>query len=442
MDKQPVAFSNDPNRCLALKRYVEKQFAGRPYGIVWVKDNATGKTVFKFPANLRLTRILIVFEGLPVALGALKTWHQWAVDDVRALDVRTEFVAAGTSESDTEKLIDQWCEKWCEPLVVHETIGLKLESHIHMGSEKKEKDDPDLLTMMFGSMGELLTRIDLLRKRFSSALDWKRDDPKPDYLDAIDELLAKKGKNVRGAKAPAYAAQHLKNHIPRLLLRGETGVGKTLIARYLHNRASRPPRILIPEYLHKEDMFEYALFGYAQGHYTGGRDTGDHGLLLENVGGVVFLDEIGEANDAIQAKLLGYLDDYMIRPRGWIGDPFYCPTLVVAATNRPLEDLVKQGKFRSDLLRRFTDTEDIPPLRKRIESLPFILDCLLQSDAINPKREVSEIGAEALKALKAHPFPGNFRELEDLLRAACQTVAVEGRHYICRSDLRFESAVG
>ena len=440
MDNQPLVYSNDADRLPLLNRYVVKQFAGRPYGIIWVKDNAlVGSKAFTFPANLKLKRVLIVIEGLPVVLDALKTWRQWAVDKLHALDVRVEFVAADTNDGDVEKLLKQWCSKWAEPLVTHEPIGLEVETYIRMGSEKKDKDDPDLLTMMFGSMGELLTRIDLLRNRFSMALAW-RTDPKPQYLDAIDKLLASKVRNVRGAKAPVYTATHLKNHIPRLLLRGDTGVGKTLIARYLHNQDSRPPRILIPEYLNKEDMFEYALFGYAQGTYTGGREDGDHGLLLENVGGVVFFDEIGEANDTIQAKLLGYLDDYMIRPRGWNGEPFYCPTLVVAATNRNLKELVNKGKFRADLLRRFTDPELIPPLRDRIESLPFILDCLLQSDAINPAREITELGAEALGALKAHPFHGNFRELEDLLRGACQTAAKNGRWYICLSDLPFQTA--
>ncbi|MCL1785840.1 MAG: sigma 54-interacting transcriptional regulator [Alphaproteobacteria bacterium] len=226
------------------------------------------------------------------------------------------------------------------------------------------------------------------------------------------------------------------------MLYGKTGVGKTLIARYLQNNpGERPVRIVIPEYLNKEDMFEYALFGYVKGAYTGGRESGDHGLLLENVGRVVFLDEIGEANDIIQAKLLAYLDDYHVRPRGWQGDPFYCPTLVVAATNRDLDDMVEKKQFRADLLMRFTDRETIPTLRERVDSFPFILDCLLQNNAINPgwgkKGEscVKEIGNEALEALKKYEFPGNFRELENILRTVCREVLKDGRDYICRSDL-------
>jgi sigma54-dependent transcription regulator len=260
---------------------------------------------------------------------------------------------------------------------------------------------------------------------------------KADYLRAINKLIGSKDQNNPGS-TPQIASEHLLSYLPRLLLRGETGVGKTLIARYLQEEADlRPPRIPIPEYLGKEDMFEYDLFGYVHGAYTDGREDGDHGLLLENIGGVVFLDEIGEANEIIQAKLLAYLDDYRIRPRGWRGAPFYCPTLIVAASNRDLKDLVKKRKFRGDLLARFTDVETVPPLRQRVESLPFILDCLLQTDAINPGETVKEIGQEAFAALKKHEFPGNFRELEDAARTACQTVAKDGRNSICRSDLPF-----
>ena len=431
-----MLFGNDSGRLDTLVKCVAGRLEGRPYGVVWITNNALPKsTQFHFPQGLSLKRVLLVFEGLPVALDSLKNWRRWAIDK-GAMQVLIEFVSAEIDDSGVAELLDRRCGKWVEPVVAREPVALTVGSHIDMGPKRKAKDDPDLLTMMFGSMGELLTRVDLLRRRFLNAFDF-RDDPKPNYLRAIDSLISSKDQNNPG-KSPEFATQYLVNHIPRLLLRGETGVGKTLIARFLQDRADqRPPRIVIPEYLRKEDMFEYTLFGYVHGAYTGGRENGAHGMLLENIGGVVFLDEIGEANEVIQAKLLAYLDDYMVRPRGWNGTPFYCPTLVVAATNRDLKDLVRRRKFRSDLLARFTDIETIPPLRERLESLPFILDCLLQSDAINPGAEVQEIGQNAFAALKKHEFRGNFRELEDALRTACMTVINDGRNYLCRSDLSF-----
>jgi transcriptional regulator with PAS, ATPase and Fis domain len=179
-------------------------------------------------------------------------------------------------------------------------------------------------------------------------------------------------------------------------------------------------------------MFEYDLFGYARGAYTGGQEAGSLGLLLANLGGVIFLDEIGEASGAIQAKLLAYFDDYMVRPRGWTDEPFFCPTLIVAATNR---DLRKVKDFRPDLLARFTDIEQVPPLRERVESFPFILDCLLQNPAINPGFSVREIGQTAYEIMVKHSFKGNFRELETMLRVACHAAAKDGRDFICRPDI-------
>ena len=435
-DKNSNLFSNDVGRMKTLVKCVGNRFEGRPYGIVLITKNALPNNSFHFPQGLSLKRVLLVFEGLPVALDSLKRWRRWAVDNVEAMDVLVEFVPAGIDENGVAELVGRRCEKWVDPFPSHESPALTVGSHITLGTKARGKDHPDLLTMMFGSMGDLLTRVDLIRMRFQK-VSTAVQVPKTKYLSDIDKLIGSKDQNNPGP-TPQIAAEHLMSHLPPLLLRGETGVGKTLIARYLQEEADiRPPRISIPEYIGKEDMFEYDLFGYVHGAYTGGKESGDHGLLLENIGGVVFLDEIGEANEIIQAKLLAYLDDYRVRPRGWRGAPFYCPTLIVTASNRDLKELIKKGRFRGDLLARFTDVETIPPLRERRESLPFILDCLLQSDAINPGVAVQEIGQEAFAALKKHEFRDNFRELENILRSACLTVIKDGRNHICNSDLPF-----
>jgi len=435
-DKSSNIFSNDAGRLSTLVKCVGARFEGRPYGIVWITKNALPGKSFHFPQGLSLKRVLLVFERLPVALDSLKNWRRWAIDLVGAMDVLVEFAPVEIDEEGLAELLGRRCGKWVDPLPLRESPALTVGDYIALGTKARGKDHPDLLTMMFGSMGDLLTRVDLIRMRFQK-VSTAVQDIKANYLSDIDILIGSKDQNNPG-ESPEIAAEHLMGHLPRLLLRGETGVGKTLIARYLQEEADlRPPRIPIPEYLGKEDMFEYDLFGYVHGAYTGGKEDGDHGLLLENVGGVVFLDEIGEANEIIQAKLLAYLDDYRVRPRGWRGTPFYCPTLMVAASNRDLNELVKKNRFRGDLLTRFTDVETIPPLRERLESLPFILDCLFQSDSINPGAAVQEIGQEAFAALKKHEFRGNFRELEDTLRTACLAAMKEGRDHLCRSDVPF-----
>jgi len=273
--------------------------------------------------------------------------------------------------------------------------------------------------------------MDLIRSRFQQSCQISEPDPIR-YVNRIADLLSRHDRGAASA-TPGLETIGSIDCLPKSLLIGETGVGKTLFVRFLAG-ATKVTRIAIPEYLGKEDMFEYDLFGYAAGAYTGGRKEGSLGLLLENVGGVIFLDELGEASDIIQAKLLAYLDDYAVRPRGWTGKPFFCPTFVVGATNR---DVGKMKGFRKDLLARFTDVDHVPPLRERGESFPFILDCLLQQHAINPGGRVQEIGEQAFDTLRQHRFQGNFRELETVLRTICETVVKDGRKYISRIDLPF-----
>ena len=99
--------------------------------------------------------------------------------------------------------------------------------------------------------------------------------------------------------------------------------------------------------------------------------------------------------------------------------------------------MAKEGKFRRDLLARFTDRHRIPALKDRGDEIPFILDCLLQRESLNPGGAIQEIGQGALDLVKAHGFDeGNFRQLEDLFRAACQRAILDSRHYLTSSDFR------
>jgi transcriptional regulator with GAF, ATPase, and Fis domain len=365
------------------------------------------------------------------------------------------FVDSDAGEDDVRGLIMQRCSDWLKPVLPPEQPKVKKDKWVQM-PESPKKHDPSLLSMMFGSMGELLNRMDLISRRFHNVCRLGVE-PKRRHKEDIREMLqAGSGdpSNLHKLDVPI-------EYLPRVLLVGETGVGKTLFAKYLAGGAIKqntaqgkkdldkgemPPesgaaidfkKVFIPEWLHKEDMLEYDLFGYAKGAFTGGKGEGDIGKLLNVVGGVIFLDEIGTASPAIQAKLLGFMDDYRVEPRGWTFGSFECPVLVVAATNLPLEKLQDEKTFRPDLLARFTDIETVPPLRERMADLPFILDCLLQNPDINPpgKCEATEIGCDAFQAIKQHEFKSNFRELENMLRVACQRAAREDRKYICKADL-------
>lgn len=212
---------------------------------------------------------------------------------------------------------------------------------------------------------------------------------------------------------------------------------------------SRPfKRVPVPEYLQRESDFEYDVFGYCAKAFTESHPDGKKGFLLERMGGVVFFDEIGDASPAVQAKLLAYLDDYQVVPRGWSGEPLFCPMLVVAATNRPIDEWAAKGSdelskdiasfFRNDLFRRFNYVIRIPSLNDRREELPFILDTMLQMLAFNPGEtiRVREVGAKALKKLMEFDYDrGNFRDLENMVRNACRQAVRDGRTHLVEKDV-------
>jgi hypothetical protein len=436
----PMILANREGLEAKIRSWMGDQFKDKPYLIVCVSESKEPSiAAFNHAGEKQFTRALVVMEGIPINISVVGAWREWAMG-LGVWDLRMAFIEKEADELSFKRVIEQSCADWNEEKVEHERCEIKVEGYVKMPGRLTSKDDSSLLTMMFGSMGELLTRIEVAARQFKQACDQglAKKDKIEIYLAAIDKQLgAEKGKKVDPPKP--LGIEHMTDHFPKLLLYGESGVGKTLVASYLQSRTGlvggRPRRIPIPEYLGKEDMFEYDLFGYARGAYTDGREEGDHGLLLGHTGGVIFLDEIGEANPTIQAKLLAFLDDYKVRPRGWGGEPFYCPVLIVAATNKDLEARAKKGKFAKDLLNRFTDSLTVPPLRDRMEDIKFILDCLLQRDSLNPGQRVKEIGEGALERIKARDYQdGNFRELEDLFRLACHKAIRNGRHNLVAGD--------
>ncbi|MBA3010648.1 MAG: sigma 54-interacting transcriptional regulator [Proteobacteria bacterium] len=204
-----------------------------------------------------------------------------------------------------------------------------------------------------------------------------------------------------------------------ILIQGESGTGKGLLARYIHTNSmgAKKPFIQINCAALPENLLEAELFGYERGAFTGARETGKAGLFELAAGGTLFLDEIGELSLGVQAKLLKYLDDHEIMPLGGTtAKKIDCS--ILAATNRDLARRIVEKKFRLDLLHRLnTFTLSIPPLRNRPEDiLELVAICLKQNNKKYNRR--TYIGFKAYEALKAYAFPGNVRELINIIKQA------------------------
>lgn len=201
-----------------------------------------------------------------------------------------------------------------------------------------------------------------------------------------------------------------------ILLTGETGVGKTLLARYLHvmSRRAHGPFIHVNCAGLPESLIEAELFGYNEGAFTGASRKGRKGLIEMGQGGTVFLDEIGDMPMAMQAKLLTVLEDKVLRRVGgekWVT----LDVRFLAATNRTPDTLLQGDVLREDLYYRLaTNRIDIPPLRERLEDVPGLIDHALTE--FNEKNGTHlSFHPDLVRQLQALPWPGNVRELKNLV---------------------------
>jgi DNA-binding NtrC family response regulator len=225
-----------------------------------------------------------------------------------------------------------------------------------------------------------------------------------------------------------------------ILIQGETGSGKGTMAVWLHNKSSRAKEACVDLNCAglSRDLLESELFGHEKGAFTGAINS-KMGLLEIAHRGTVFLDEIGDADMMVQAKLLKVLEEKSFRRLGDVRDR-HVDVRLIAATHHNLHQLIKENKFRSDLYFRIsTVVLKIPPLRERTEDIPLIARTLLEKIAVNLKHSEIELSAEAMAALQRYSWPGNIRELRNVLeRAALLTEdgKIKPRHL----QFEFESA--
>ncbi|MFI5293637.1 MAG: sigma-54-dependent transcriptional regulator [Thermodesulfovibrionales bacterium] len=204
-----------------------------------------------------------------------------------------------------------------------------------------------------------------------------------------------------------------------VLLLGETGTGKELFARAIHFNGSRRDKPFVPINCSAipENLLESELFGYVRGAFTGAVSS-KRGLFEEADGGTVFLDEIGDLNHSLQAKLLRVIDDHEIRPLGGV-QAKKADIRFITATNKDIGKAVKEGTFREDLFFRINVvTLKMPPLRERKEDIVILARYFLDRYANEIGKNVKFIDDATLKLLTGYYWPGNVRELQNIIERA------------------------
>lgn len=218
-----------------------------------------------------------------------------------------------------------------------------------------------------------------------------------------------------------------------ILILGESGTGKELVARAIHENSSRAPMpfMAINSGGIPENLLESELFGYMKGSFTGA--YGDRAGLFELArGGTVFLDEIGELPPVLQVKLLRVVQQKTFRRIGGDKD-ITVDVRIISATNQNLKEKVARGSFREDLYFRLNVIPiHMPPLRERKEDIPLLTRHFIEKYARDFGKEVRTISSYAMELLMEYPFPGNIRELENIIERG---VAMETSNIILPENL-------
>jgi TyrR family helix-turn-helix protein/PAS domain S-box-containing protein len=210
-----------------------------------------------------------------------------------------------------------------------------------------------------------------------------------------------------------------------VMIRGETGTGKELVARAIHATSLRSQNKFVPLNCAAipETLLESELFGYQGGAFTGADKNGKLGLFEFANGGTLFLDEISEIAVTLQAKLLRVLQEGKIRKVGSAGE-IPINVRILAATNRNLEEMIASGQFREDLYYRLNVIPlFIPPLRERSEDIPLLVQSFSQRFSVRLHKTVSTISETAMSKLTQYDWPGNIRELENVIERAVNLIS-------------------
>lgn len=255
-----------------------------------------------------------------------------------------------------------------------------------------------------------------LRELVNSAL--RLSEPKADAEDAADEPGLLLGKSPEIKKLRNQTRKLARSQAP-VFISGESGSGKELVARMIHLQGPRRdgPFIAVNCGAIPSELMESEFFGHKKGSFTGAVENKD-GLFRSANGGTLFLDEVADLPLAMQVKLLRALQEKAVRP---VGDTREVPVdiRVLSATHKNLPELVQEGSFRQDLFYRINVIElAVPPLRERLDDIPLLARHILERIAREYECDPATLTSAAISHLKSYDFPGNVRELENILERA------------------------
>jgi PAS domain S-box-containing protein len=217
-----------------------------------------------------------------------------------------------------------------------------------------------------------------------------------------------------------------------VLVLGESGTGKELLAKALHNLSNRAegPFVAVNCGALQENLLESELFGYKKGAFTDAKSD-KPGRFDRAKGGTLFLDEIGDLQKSLQVKLLRVLQEQVYEPLGST-EPVKSDVRIIAATNRNLIQMVDSGDFRQDLFYRIhVMPVTLPPLRDRLDDIPLLVDHFISNYNAISRKKFDSVSPDVMSVLLTHRYPGNIRELENILQHAfvlCQGKIIEKNH--------------
>ncbi len=285
-------------------------------------------------------------------------------------------------------------------------IGLNINNQQASVSSKPIVEDNELTACVISIHETELSNTDKKHHGYASHKSTNADSPLSNILGGCQQILNIK-KNIG----------KLSKSLSTILITGETGTGKGLLAKAIHQTSIRSKEPFVPLNCTSipETLFESELFGYEEGAFTGAKKGGKPGRLELAQNGTLFLDEIGEMPLHMQVKLLEVLQDYEFQRVGGIS-PISINVRVIAATNQDLNRLVDEKKFRADLFYRLNVIPiTLPPLRNREKDIDIIAHTFLKEANNKAGRSVQTISGQVMAVLRSHTWPGNIRELQNII---------------------------